>query len=58
MVRNPPANAGDMGLIPDPGRPHIGRASKLVCHNCGVYALESVLHNKRSRPNEEPVHHN
>ena len=21
MVKNPPANAGDMGSIPDPGRP-------------------------------------
>ena len=21
--RNPPANAGDTGLIPDPGRPHM-----------------------------------
>jgi len=23
VVKNPPANAGDTGLIPDPGRPHM-----------------------------------
>ena len=23
VVKNPPANAGDMGSIPDPGRPHM-----------------------------------
>ena len=23
VVKNPPANAGDMGLIPGPGRPHL-----------------------------------
>ena len=38
MVKNPPAHAGDMGLIPDPERPHI--ATKPVCH---IYEL--VLQN-------------
>ena len=23
MVKNPPANVGDTGLIPDPGRSHV-----------------------------------
>ena len=23
VVKNPPANAGDTGLVPDPGRPHM-----------------------------------
>jgi len=23
VVKNPPANAGDMGFIPDPGRSHM-----------------------------------
>ena len=27
MVKNPPANAGDMGSIPDPGRSHILRSN-------------------------------
>ena len=30
--RNPPANAGDMGLIPGPGRFHMPW-SKPMCHN-------------------------
>ena len=28
MVKNPPANAGDMSLIPGPGRSHMPRATK------------------------------
>ena len=27
MVKNPPANAGDMGLIPHPGRYHMPQSS-------------------------------
>ena len=27
VVKNPPANAGDMGLIPGPGRPHMPRSN-------------------------------
>ena len=27
MVKNPPANAGDMGSIPGPGRSHIPRSN-------------------------------
>ena len=32
MVKNLPANAGHMGLIPGPGRSHMPGATKLVCH--------------------------
>ena len=28
VVRNPPANAGDTGLIPGPGRSHMSRSNK------------------------------
>ena len=28
-----PANAGDMGSIPDPGRSHMHGATKSLCHN-------------------------
>ena len=28
MVKNLPANAGDVGLIPDPGRSHVLRSNK------------------------------
>ena len=27
VVRNPPANAGDTGSIPGPGRPHVPRSN-------------------------------
>ena len=27
VVKNPPANAGDMGLIPGPGRSHMPRSN-------------------------------
>ena len=32
-VKNPPANAGDMGVIPGPGRFTCHKAAKSVCHN-------------------------
>ena len=55
--KNLPANTGDTGLIPGPGRSHVPRSNpahapqllKPVC-------LEPVLCNKRSQHNEEPVH--
>ena len=28
MVKNPPANAGDMGSIPGPGRSHVPRSNE------------------------------
>ena len=33
VVQNPPANAGDIDLIPSPGRSTCHRAIKPVCHN-------------------------
>ena len=33
MVKNPPANAGDVGFIPDLGRSHMPWRTKLVCHS-------------------------
>ena len=33
VVQNPPANAGDIGLIPSPGRSACHKATKPVCHN-------------------------
>ena len=57
--RNLPANAGDRGSIPGPGRSHVLQSNqahalpllKSVC-------LESVLYNKRSHLNEKPVYLN
>ena len=34
VVKNPPANAGDPGLILGPRRSHCHRAPKPVHHNC------------------------
>ena len=33
VVKNPPANAGDTGSSPGPGRSHMPRATKPVHHN-------------------------
>ena len=61
VIKNSPANAGDMGSIPNSGKiPHVvGKlspwttATKSTCHSCwSPHALEPVLHNKRSHHNE------
>ena len=33
VVKNPPANAGDPGSIPGPGRFHMPGATKPTCHH-------------------------
>ena len=33
VVKNPPANAGDMGLIPDSGRSHMLQGTKPMYHS-------------------------
>ena len=73
VVKNPPANAGDTGSILGPGRSHTPRedptchgATKPVHHNYWAHmlqllnpvCLEPMLHNKRSRCNEKPMHLN
>ena len=45
VVKNLPANTGDMGSIPGPGRSHMPGATKLVCHNYWACALEPTSHN-------------
>ena len=63
--KNPPANAGDVGSIPGPGRSHMScRETKPVCHNYGNRVpqllkslhLEPVLCNKGSHSSEEAMH--
>ena len=57
VVKNLPANEGHMGSIPGPGRPHMPRATKQVCHIYWAQPdLESVLVDKRSLCNEKPEH--
>ena len=71
MVKNPPANAGDMGLSPGPGRSHMlqsnsARAPQLLSLRSRARepqllkpaCLEPVPRNKRSHRNEKPAHHN
>ena len=45
MVKNPPANAGDMGSSPGLEYPTCRRATKPMCHNYWACALEPVNHN-------------
>ena len=61
-VKNPPANAGDMGLIPRPGRFQYRGATKPMCHSNLSYwsphALEPVLRSKRGHCNEKSAYGN
>ena len=59
MIKNLPANAGNTGLILDPGRFHMpqsnsAREPQLLKPEC----LEPMLCNERSHHNEKPVHCN
>ena len=69
VVKNPPANAGDTGSSPGPGRSHMpwsneARAPQLLslrsrtreAQLLKTTRLEPVLHNKRSHCNEKPAH--
>ena len=59
VVKNPPANAGDTGSSPGPGRSHMPRSNKACKPQLlKPTRLEPVLHNKRSHRNEKPAHRN
>ena len=66
VVKNPPANAGDMGLIPGPGRFHVPWSNwactpqLLSPHAVTTEAqgLKPVLCNKRRHCNEKSAHSN
>ena len=70
VVKNLPASAGDMGLIPDPGRSHMLQSNKAcapqllgLCRSAQEpqllkpHPLKSVLHDRR-HCSENSVHHN
>ena len=40
VVKNPPANAREMGLIPGLGKSHMLGAAKSMCHNYRACAFE------------------
>ena len=57
VVKTPPANAGNMGLIPDPGRSHMSWSKKPVCHNlrnCSRSQEPQLLKPARPRANALP----
>ena len=71
VVKNLPANAGDTGSSPGPGRSHMprsnyARAPQLLSLSSGARepqllkptCLEPMLRNKRSHRNEKPAHRN
>ena len=71
VVKNPPANAGDMGLSPGPGRSHMpwnneARVPQLLSLGSRACVpqllkptrLDPELCNKRSHRNEKPMHCN
>ena len=71
VVKNPPANAGDMGSSPGPRRSHMpwsneARVPQLLSLRSTArepqllkpVRLEPVLHNKRSHRSEKPAHRN
>ena len=43
MVKNPPANTGGMGSVPDPGRSHMQGPIKRMHHNYRACALRPVV---------------
>ena len=55
MIKNPPANAGDMSSIPGLGRFHMPRGIlSLYTTTTESHALEPVLYNNRSHSKENP----
>ena len=58
MVKNPPANAGDMGSVLGPGRPHMLQGDKACAPQLlEPTSLEPVLLNQAGHLNEKPTHH-
>ena len=58
VVKNPPANEGDTGLSPDPGRSHVLWATKPMCHNYWACALEPASYSPWAHVPQllKPVH--
>ena len=58
VVKNPPTNAGDVGLIFYTKRFHVLQSNKAHEPQLLILALEPVLFNKRSPHNEKPMNRN
>ena len=48
MVKNPPANAGEMGSSPGPGRSHVKKKKKKMAPKHSGEALSSVPKRKKA----------
>ena len=57
VVKNPSANAGDMGSIPAWEDSTCLGATKACVRQLLSLRLEPVLPNKRSHSNDKPLHH-
>ena len=59
VVKNLPANAGDTGSSPGPGRSHMPRSNSAHAPQLlKPKRLEPMLHDKRSHHSEKPAHCN
>ena len=59
VLKNLATSAGNVGSIPDLGRPHELQSNEV--HEpqlLSLCVLEPMLHSKRSHWNEKPMHHN
>ena len=61
VVKNPPANAGDTGLIPSLGRPHVPQSNEAhspqllkLCSRAGELQLRKPEHSRTRAPQEKP----
>ena len=58
VVKNLPANAGDMGLTPGPRRPHMSYGNEAHVPQLPKLHLEPMLCSKRSHHSEKLTHNN
>ena len=59
MVKSPPANSGDKGSIPGPGRSHMQWSNEAsVPQLLKPVCLEPVHHNERNHHNKDSEHCN
>ena len=68
VVKNPPADAGDVGSVPGPESPHVLQGNEthalqllspvvVLWSPMGLCTLDRVLHNKKSRRSQKPACH-
>ena len=59
VVKNPPANAGDMGSVSGPERFHMLQSNQAhMPQLLSRHTLGPTFHNKRNCHSEKTIHHN